>query len=220
MSHYSTDIETAELGENGLSKKAGWITVYHVHPDTREYLSASDEYLMADVGLPAHSYPDKPVLPPAGQALRRSLDGLSWEHVPDYRGKTVYNTGTREASTVSEMGELPEAVTLLSPATEFDTWNDKKWVTDKAAQHTAEVQAAQQAAKQELASRLTVASARIQPLQDATDLDMATEAERAQLVAWKTYRVLLNRLELDTASDIEWPEAPEGEKNGELASAP
>ncbi|MBA2814841.1 hypothetical protein [Candidatus Pantoea persica] len=104
MSNYSTDIETAELGENGLSKNAGWITVYHVHPDTREYLSASDEYLIVDVGLPAHSYPDNLVLPPSDQALRRSLDGLYWEYIPDYRGKTVYNTGTREASTVAAMG--------------------------------------------------------------------------------------------------------------------
>ncbi|MGG2141806.1 tail fiber assembly protein [Symbiopectobacterium sp. RP] len=89
------------------------------------------------------------------------------------------------------------------------TWNGKEWVTDKAAQHKAEVQAAQQAAKQELASRLTVANARIQPLQDAADLDMATEAERAQLVAWKKYRVLLNRIDVSTAPDIAWPEAPD-----------
>ncbi|WP_291969348.1 hypothetical protein [Candidatus Symbiopectobacterium sp.] len=65
--------------------------------------------------------PDKPVLPPAGQALRRSPDGLNWENVRDYRGKTVYNTRTRGASTVEAMGELPEEVTLLIPATEFDT---------------------------------------------------------------------------------------------------
>ncbi|MBG6243507.1 MAG: tail fiber assembly protein [Candidatus Symbiopectobacterium sp. Dall1.0] len=215
MSHYSTDIEIAELGENGLSKKAGWITVYHVHPDTREYLSASDEYLMVDVGLPAHSYPDKPMLPSAGQALRRSLDGFSWEHVPDYRGKTVYNTGTREASTVAAMGELPEEVTLLAPATEFDTWNGKKWVTDKAAQHTAEAQAMQRVAKRELASRMTVANARIQPLQDAADLYMAKDEEKAQLVAWKTYRVLLNRIDISTAPDIDWPMPPDAEKTGD-----
>ncbi|MBG6242953.1 MAG: hypothetical protein EKE20_14545 [Candidatus Symbiopectobacterium sp. Dall1.0] len=76
----------------------------------------------------------------------------------------------------------------------------------------AEAQAAQQTAQRELASRLGVANARIQPLQYATDLDMATEAEKAQLVAWKTYRVLLNRTDVSTAPDIAWPEAPEGEK--------
>ncbi len=209
MSKYSTDIETAELGEDGLSKKAGWIIVYHVDEATGEYYSASMEYLMLGVGLSAHSYPDKPELPPAGQALRRTADGKSWEHVPDYRGQTVYNTVTREASTVTAMGELPEEVTLLAPATKFDTWNGKEWVTDKAAQHTAELQEAQEEAKQELASRLTVANARIQPLQDAVDLDMATEAEKARLITWKKYRVLLNRIDVSKAPDIEWPEAPD-----------
>ncbi|MGG2141245.1 tail fiber assembly protein [Symbiopectobacterium sp. RP] len=43
---------------------------------------------------------------------------------------------------------------------------------------------------------------------------MATEAEKAQLVAWKKYRVLLKQVDISTAPAIEWPEAPEGEKTG------
>ncbi|MFT8210634.1 MAG: tail fiber assembly protein [Symbiopectobacterium sp.] len=209
MSNYSTDIETAKLGENGLSENAGWITVYHAHPVTREYQSASMEYLMLGVGLPAHSYPDEPDLPSAGQALLRSLDGMTWEHVPDYRGKTAYNTETREASLITTIGELIEGFTLLEPATEFDAWDGKKWVTDTAAQQAAESQAAQQAAQQELTSRLTVANARIQTLSDAVDLDMATDEEKAALTEWKTYRVMLNRIDVSTAPDIDWPQQPQ-----------
>ncbi|MBG6243098.1 MAG: tail fiber assembly protein [Candidatus Symbiopectobacterium sp. Dall1.0] len=63
-------------------------------------------------------------------------------------------------------------------------------------------------------SMMAKAAQNIAPLQDAVDLDMATEAERAQLVAWKTYRVLLNRVDISTAPTIIWPEAPEGEKTG------
>ncbi|WP_440863100.1 tail fiber assembly protein [Symbiopectobacterium purcellii] len=214
MSNYSTDIETAELGENGLSKKAGWITVYHVNQYTGEYQSASMEYLMLGVGLPAHSYPDKPELPPAGQALRRTVDGKSWEFLPDYRGQTVYSTETRQEQTVTQFGELPDNVTLLKPQTEFDVWNGKKWVTDTQAQQAAESHAAQQAAQQALSSRLTVANARIQTLSDAVDLNMATEEETAILTGWKKYRVLLNRVDISKAPDIDWPEAPEGEKTG------
>jgi hypothetical protein len=190
MSHYSTDIETAELGENGLSKKAGWITVYHVNSSTGEYQSASMEYLMLGVGLPAHSYPDKPELPPIGQALHRTADGKSWEFLPDYRGQTVYSTETRQEQTVTPFGELPDNVTQLKPESEFDAWDGKKWVTDMKAQ---------QAAQQALSSRLTVANARIQTLSDAVDLDMATEEETALLTGWKTYRVLLNRVDISTA---------------------
>lgn len=49
----------------------------------------------------------------------------------------------------------------------------------------------------------------IAPLQDAVDLDEATEEELLLLKEWKKYRVSLNRLDLSTAPDIEWPEKPE-----------
>lgn len=49
----------------------------------------------------------------------------------------------------------------------------------------------------------------IAPLQDAVDLDMATDEELAQLNAWKKYRVLLNRVDTSTAPDIKWPPAPQ-----------
>lgn len=50
-----------------------------------------------------------------------------------------------------------------------------------------------------------MASEAIAPLQDASDLGMATEAEESALKAWKTYRVLLNRVDL--AAPV-WPEIP------------
>ncbi|EHT0833430.1 tail fiber assembly protein, partial [Escherichia coli] len=41
------------------------------------------------------------------------------------------------------------------------------------------------------------------------DLEIATEEEKSLLAAWKTYRVLLNRVDTSTAPDIEWPEEPD-----------
>lgn len=46
----------------------------------------------------------------------------------------------------------------------------------------------------------------IAPLEDAVDLDMATDAEKTALLAWKKYRVLLNRVDITQAPDIDWPE--------------
>ncbi|WP_206400429.1 tail fiber assembly protein, partial [Escherichia coli] len=46
----------------------------------------------------------------------------------------------------------------------------------------------------------------IATLQDAVDLDMATEEEKLSLTHWKKYRVLLNRVQPENAPDIEWPE--------------
>ncbi|MEJ1538552.1 tail fiber assembly protein, partial [Escherichia coli] len=41
-------------------------------------------------------------------------------------------------------------------------------------------------------------------LQDAADLEIATEEEISLLEAWKKYRVLLNRVDTSVAPDIEW----------------
>ena len=49
----------------------------------------------------------------------------------------------------------------------------------------------------------------IQPLQDASDLGIATDAEASQLVAWKKYRVMLMRIDINAAKEIVWPEQPE-----------
>ena len=56
---------------------------------------------------------------------------------------------------------------------------------------------------------LSLATGKIEPLQDAVDLDIATESEISQLKAWKKFRVLVNRVDASLAPDIEWPEMPE-----------
>lgn len=53
------------------------------------------------------------------------------------------------------------------------------------------------------------ASLRVGVLQDAVDLDMATDEETAALPLWKKYRVLLSRVEAETAEVINWPVKPE-----------
>ncbi|WP_148245152.1 tail fiber assembly protein [Enterobacter asburiae] len=58
-------------------------------------------------------------------------------------------------------------------------------------------------------SLMAVATAAIAPLQDAVDIDDATDDEIALLKAWKTYRVALSRLDLTIAPDIAWPDAPQ-----------
>lgn len=48
----------------------------------------------------------------------------------------------------------------------------------------------------------------IGPLQDAVDLNMATEQEIHALNAWKAYRVALHRLD-PSKGKITWPDRPE-----------
>lgn len=57
---------------------------------------------------------------------------------------------------------------------------------------------------------LQAAALRIAPLQDAKDLDKATGEETAQLLAWKQYRIDLNRISDQKGFPmvIDWPESP------------
>ncbi|MFV3314135.1 tail fiber assembly protein [Pseudomonas sp. NY15374] len=86
-------------------------------------------------------------------------------------------------------------------------WTQMITVEMKAAQAAADVLAQAQAE----ASRLRrLADDAIAPLQDAVDLEEATEAETALLKEWKRYRVTLNRLpdQAGYPTGIDWPISP------------
>ncbi|NHB90483.1 phage tail protein, partial [Photorhabdus tasmaniensis] len=109
---YSLDHETAVLGKDGLAIQAGWIKVYHSNQITREFTNSNIEYVMLGVSLSAGAYSDAPELPDShDKAVCRSEDKLCWEILPDYRGKTAYDTQTRAATEISEIGELPDTLT-------------------------------------------------------------------------------------------------------------
>lgn len=63
-------------------------------------------------------------------------------------------------------------------------------------------------ASQQKENLMAEASQQVSVLQDAVDLDMATDEEKAMLLVWKKYRVLLNRVDTKLAPDIDWPEHP------------
>lgn len=64
--------------------------------------------------------------------------------------------------------------------------------------------------QEELSSRRAAADYAITPLQDAVDIDEATEDEVAALKAWKKYRVLLSRVPEQSGypGAIDWPAPP------------
>ncbi|ELI8917566.1 tail fiber assembly protein [Enterobacter ludwigii] len=64
-------------------------------------------------------------------------------------------------------------------------------------------------AEQKKSELMAVAERAIAPLQDAVDLDIATTEEKESLLAWKKYRVLLNRVNVREAPDLYWPETPQ-----------
>jgi len=58
------------------------------------------------------------------------------------------------------------------------------------------------------AFKMSQADDAVKPLQDAVDTKMATNDESEKLLAWKRYRVLLNRIDTSSVPDIEWPDCP------------
>lgn len=54
---------------------------------------------------------------------------------------------------------------------------------------------------------LSMATLAIAPLQDAVDLDEATAEEEAALLAWKKFRIAVNRVNL-AIDGVTWPDFP------------
>lgn len=190
------------LSDKGFAVSDGFIRIYNVDPATGEFIHYSDEFLTQGVGLPAHSFIEPPLEAKEGFAVCRTESG--WEYRTDYRNSVAYSIESGSQSRVTELGELPAYLTFLVPKTQFDQWNGSEWITDLAAQRQAEIDVAK-AEKHQLEQK---AKEMIEKLSDALDLNMALDGDEARLTEWRKYRVLLNQLDINTASDITWPLQP------------
>lgn len=185
--------------ENGLAKEPGNVRCFYYDALTGEFTGWSDEYINVGVSMPGNSTDIDPGETDKGKVSL--FTGTGWQLEEDHRGVTVYSVEDKSSSVVDYIGPVKDGFVTVAPTSPFDKWDRQKWVTDVEAQHAADVAAAEQ----KKAFLLAEANIAIAPLQDAFDLDMATDAEKALLLAWKKYRVLLMRV--DTAKPV-WPTPP------------
>ncbi|AYY46521.1 tail fiber assembly protein [Citrobacter freundii] len=178
------------------------ITIYNLSSSTNEFIGQGDGFIPANTGLPAYSTDIAPPSAKAGFVAVFNFESEKWSLVEDHRGTTVYDIHTGEAITINQLGKLPDDVVSVAPEGHFVKWDGKKWVHDTEAEKMAQVTQA----TQQKESLLALATSKIAPLQDAADLDIATEAEAELLLAWKKCRVLLNRVD---TSKPEWPPLPD-----------
>ncbi|EAV3291839.1 tail fiber assembly protein [Salmonella enterica] len=197
-------MQTAVL-ENGFAVVAGGIVVFNYDSLTREYLSLSTEYLPVGVSIPANSCTDTPLAAKSGYVVCRNSELTGWEYLADHRGETVWNVKTGAEQQITVPGDYPADTTIYPPSTPYDKWNGERWVTDEAVKAAADN--AEAAATK--AARIKSAAAKIEPLQDAVDLGMATDKEKSLYDAWRKFRVLLTRVDTSLAPDINWPDPPE-----------
>ena len=198
---YQLQPETAVLDNNGLTISAGWTVVYNVDAKG-EFLQATYQYLPIGVGLPANAYLDAPKSVKDNQAI--IYNGQKWTYPKDLRGTIIYSIETGAEMAMQEVGEIPDGYTTLKPTSEFDSWNGEKWVLDAEKQHQHEVNQAS-AKKNQLIAEATT---KISYLQDAVDTYIATDAEIELFSALKKYRALVNRIDVQQAPNITWPEKP------------
>ncbi|AAC82713.1 MULTISPECIES: tail fiber assembly protein [Yersinia pseudotuberculosis complex] len=184
-----------------MTDKARTLKVYNLLEGTNEYIGVGDAYIPPFTGLPANCTEIEPPTTTEGFAAVFDFTKQEWSLEEDHRGKTLYSTETGEPVFIAELGPLPENVTYISPNGEYQKWDGSAWVKDEEAEKTALVGEAEQN-KSVLMKNV---SQQISLLQDAIDLDMATDEEKETLVALKKYRVLLNRVDTSLAPDIDWP---------------
>jgi Bacteriophage tail assembly protein len=187
-----------------MSEQPRTIKIYNLLAGTNEFIGEGDAYIPPHTGLPANSTDIAPPDIPAGLWL--------FSTVMRHRGISLKIIGVKRFMTW-----LPATRYLFlnsdryrnmspgyPPEGEFQKWNGTAWVKDTEAEKLFRIREAEETKN----NLMQVASEHIAPLQDAADLEIATEEEISLLEAWKKYRVLLNRVDTSTAQDIEWPALP------------
>jgi phage terminase large subunit GpA-like protein len=187
-----------------MANKPRTITVFNLRADTKEFIGEGDAYIQPFTGLPAHCTTVSP--PAAKRGFVAIFDDAeqAWSEHEDHRGTVVYDVATGQEIYITEPGPLPPGTTGIAPGGAFEKWDGSAWIKDE----MAERQALVESAENQKAEMLKVANDTIAPLQDAVELDMATDEEIALLGEMKKYRVLLSRVDTSNAPDIAWPVEP------------
>lgn len=190
--------------ENGLAAQAGDVRCFYYDASTSEYTGWSDEYINVGVSMPGNSTAIEPANAEDGVVM--IFTGAAWESKEDHRGETVYSTDNQLPVIVDYIGPVRDGFTLNEPTTDFDLWNGDKWVTDIAAQHTANVNIAVDYRQQLINTVMQSISVIQLKLQAGRTL---TGTETTKLNAVLDYIDAVNALDMTTAPDIDWPQPPE-----------
>lgn len=193
-------------GEDGFASESGWAFAHYINQSTGELLYSQDVWVSVGTGLPAGAFLDPSPQAQDGKAIVRQ-NGV-WVLVDDLRGSTAYNKQTKQSEIIGVLGPLSSELTLISPASQFDVWNEEVgcWVKDAQLEQS---WLTQQATLQR-SSLLGEASNEISALLDALDPDVISDPDdvvQARLLEWKQYRAALAVIDC-TIHPVQWPAKP------------
>lgn len=152
-----------------------------------------------------------PPEPLAGKRYRPNGLG-GWEALDDNRGVETFLVSSGAPYTCGQViegerydgtGPLPPWLTLTPRPNAWSKWDGQAWIEDEEARNLI---VRQQNANLR-SSKAAQATTAIAPLQDAVDIGLATSREAELLHAWKLYRVMLNRIDIEQ-TDPDWPMEP------------
>lgn len=189
--------------KNGNALETTTVTVYGFEQQTGEYQATYKTRILAGTGIPGFS--TMQVVPASKTGYAFVWNGSTWQELEDHRGEKAYEKATGDAVIVKALGALDDKYTLLEPATPYDKWDGTAWMTDVDAQHSADVAAAEQT-KQNL---LAVARSTISIWQTELQLEIISDENKRQLIAWLSYIKDVQAIDTSTAPEINWPVPPE-----------
>jgi len=108
--------------------------VFQIDPATREYVGTAiaHDNPMAKLdgipfNIPGSCVEEEPPAPRDGFAIVR--EGNVWTYVADNRGKVAYSTADKSQKFVTDIGDIPDGYTLITPG-QFSVWSKNKWIED------------------------------------------------------------------------------------------
>ncbi|WP_455811885.1 tail fiber assembly protein [Pseudomonas graminis] len=188
--------------ENGNAIETLETTVHGFDSDSGEFISSYDIRIIAGTGIPGLSTLTAPPKDKAGYA-RICQDG-GWTYARDLRGQTIYATATAQAQQITRLGEVPDGYVTDAPATPYDAWNGKKWVTDTDAQKSAQV-VQLEALRTSLLSK---ADDIMRDWRDELSLGVISDDDKAKLLNWLDYKKRVKAVDISLGESIIWPEEP------------
>lgn len=182
-----------------ISDEPQTIKIFNLSASTMEFIGDSDAYIPAHTGLPAYSTTVKPPSIPDGKVAVFNEEKSSWVLMEDHRGISVYDTDSGSMMIISEIGPLPQGLTAIAPDGQFQKWDGEQWIKDEEAEKASLLREAETKKSQ----LMQIVNESITILQDAVDLEEATDEEKDKLVKLKKYRIALSRVDLNNPV---WPD--------------
>ncbi|HDJ9227137.1 TPA: tail fiber assembly protein [Escherichia coli] len=196
--------KVAELNESGITTVAGYLKIYNYRAETGEFTGSNDEYLPVGVGIPACSTLLVPPSCSKGKIAIFDVEMGRWVMQEDHRGEIVYSIKTGEPTEINEIGPISDDFTISKPNSAADDWDGEKWVLNEKRALELAVQQAENKQKE----LLTVANAQCNELMIDFNLGLLTDEQIVELKAWRIYIRDLKLVDINSAPDITWPEAP------------